>query len=153
MFLPKMHPGLTILVAQISRHFWPHFFFFCNWILHIWNGFYTWSQSKISFLSPLKLVQNSHSPAAPAAEGQLFSHVQSHLNYNKWFSKKSLVFKWFSKKSFFRIGMWNSRPPSPLHGENHLKFPFWLFDFPPYITWWLSKMHYIAMHCNSQSSS
>ena len=28
-------------------------FFFCNWILHIWNGFYTWSQSKISFLRPL----------------------------------------------------------------------------------------------------
>ena len=27
--------------------------------------------------------------------------------------------------------MWNSRPPPPLHGENHLKFPFWLFEpFP-----------------------
>ena len=27
--------------------------------------------------------------------------------------------------------MWNSRPPS-LHGENHLKFPFWLFESPTY---------------------
>ena len=27
--------------------------FFCNWILHMRNRFYTWSQSKISLLSPL----------------------------------------------------------------------------------------------------
>ena len=26
--------------------------FFCTWILFIWNGFYIWSQSKLSFLSP-----------------------------------------------------------------------------------------------------
>ena len=32
-------------------HFLVHFFI-CNWIFHIWNGFYTWSQSKISFFSP-----------------------------------------------------------------------------------------------------
>ena len=38
------------LMAQISRHFFTPLFFFCNWILHIWNGFYT---SKISLLSPL----------------------------------------------------------------------------------------------------
>ena len=38
------------LMAQISRHFFYPTFFFCNWILHIWNGFYT---SKISLLSPL----------------------------------------------------------------------------------------------------
>ena len=30
--------------------FFTPLFFFCNWILHIWNGFYT---SKISLLSPL----------------------------------------------------------------------------------------------------
>ena len=44
--------------------------------MHIWNGFYT---SKISLLSPL--IIGWHSSAAPAADCQLFSHVQSHLNY------------------------------------------------------------------------
>ena len=38
------------LNGKISRHFFTPLFFFCNWILHIWNGFYT---SKISLLSPL----------------------------------------------------------------------------------------------------
>ena len=47
------------------------------------------------------------------------------------FSQSGNDSKWFSKKSFFRIGMWKSRPP-PLHGKKHLKFPFWLFDYPPY---------------------
>ena len=28
--------------------FFTPLFFFCNWIIHIWNGFYTKSQSKIS---------------------------------------------------------------------------------------------------------
>ena len=42
------------------------------------------------------------------------------------FSQSGNDSKWFLKKSFFRISMWNSRPP-PLHGKNHLKFPFWLF--------------------------
>ena len=42
---------------QLYQHnfqtfFYPTFFF-CNWLLHRWNGFYTWSQSKISLLSPL----------------------------------------------------------------------------------------------------
>ena len=41
------HPPL---MAQISIHFFYPTLFFCNWILHIWNGFYT---SKISLLSPL----------------------------------------------------------------------------------------------------
>ena len=41
------------LMDTISRHFFTALFFFCNWILHRWNGFYTWSQSKISLLSPL----------------------------------------------------------------------------------------------------
>ena len=31
--------------------------------------------------------------------------------------------------------MWNSRPLPPLHGENHLKFPFWLFEPFPYFGW------------------
>ena len=35
------------------------------------------------------------------------------------------------KKIIFRIGMWHSRPPH-LHGKNHLKFPFWLFEPLPY---------------------
>ena len=34
------------------------------------------------------------------------------------------------KKSFFKVGMWHSRPP-PLHGKSHLKFPFWLFENLP----------------------
>ena len=50
--------------------------------------------------------------------------------------------KRFSKRSFFRIGMWNSSPP-PLHGKNHLKFPFWLFEYLPYsllLSIWSKKM-------------
>ena len=45
-----------INARQKVSHLWTHkqksasTFFFCNWILHIWNGFYT---SKISLLSPL----------------------------------------------------------------------------------------------------
>ena len=37
------------------------------------------------------------------------------------------------KKSFFRIGIWHSRPVStpPLHGKYHLKFPFWLSEHLP----------------------
>ena len=38
------------LMDIISRPFSTPLFFFCNWILHIWNRFYT---SKISLLSPL----------------------------------------------------------------------------------------------------
>ena len=34
------------------------------------------------------------------------------------------------RKTFFRIGMWNSRPP-PLHGKKHLKILFWLLDYLP----------------------
>ena len=48
------------LNGKISRHFFTPLFFFCNWILHIWNGFYIWSQSKISLLSPL-IVNNYQS--------------------------------------------------------------------------------------------
>ena len=44
-------------MALISIHFYPTFFF-CNWILLIWNGFYTWAQSKFSFSSPNILVQS-----------------------------------------------------------------------------------------------
>ena len=36
--------------------FFTPLFFFCNWILHIWNGFYT---SKISLLSPLIIGSKS----------------------------------------------------------------------------------------------
>ena len=42
--------------------------------------------------------------------------------------------KWFLKKSFFKIGMWHSRPPRDppsLHGKCHLKFPFCLFAHFP----------------------
>ena len=50
------------------------------------------------------------------------------------FSQSGNDSKWFLKKSFFKIGMWHSRPPRdppPLHGKNHLKFPFWFFEpFP-----------------------
>ena len=41
--------------------------------------------------------------------------------------------------------MWHSRPPRdpPLHGKNHLKFPFWLFDTLPYfsIFLWMDEAH------------
>ena len=41
------------LMDMIFRPFFYPTFFFCNWILHIQNGFYTSSQSKILLLSPL----------------------------------------------------------------------------------------------------
>ena len=41
------------------------------------------------------------------------------------------------EKSFFRIGMWNSGPPPPLHGKKHLKFPFWSLEHFP--NWELLK--------------
>ena len=42
----------------IFRHFFFPLFFLCNWLLHRWNGFYTWSQSKISLLGPLTIGSN-----------------------------------------------------------------------------------------------
>ena len=45
-----------------------------------------------------------------------------------------MILNGFQKNYFFRIGMWNTRPP-PLHGENHLKFPFWLFEYFPTQKW------------------
>ena len=51
------------------------------------------------------------------------------------FSQSGNDSKWFLKKSFFKIGMWHSRPPRdplPLHGKCHLKFPFWLLAHLPY---------------------
>ena len=44
---PPLPPPLN--GTNIQTIFTP-LFFFCNWILHIWNGFYT---SKISLLGPL----------------------------------------------------------------------------------------------------
>ena len=38
-----------------------------------------------------------------------------------------MILNGFLKKSFFKIGMWHSRPPRdppPLLGKCHLKFPF-----------------------------
>ena len=58
------------------------------------------------------------------------------------FSQSGNDFKWFSKKSFFRIGIWHSRPPRdpPFHGKCHLKFPFWFFEPLPYsFTYLVSK--------------
>ena len=40
--------------TNFQTFFYPTFFF-CNWILHIWNGFYT---SKISLSSPLIIGSN-----------------------------------------------------------------------------------------------
>ena len=39
------------------------------------------------------------------------------------FSQSGNDSKWFSKKSFFRIGMWNSRPP-PFMANTILNFHF-----------------------------
>ena len=52
-FSIRLGPPPPLLLDKISRHFFTPLFFFCNWILHRWNGIYTWSQKKISFLSPL----------------------------------------------------------------------------------------------------
>ena len=48
----------------------------------------------------------------------------------------------FFLKSFFKIGMWHSRPPRDppsLHGKYHLKFPFWLLA--PFPKWSLQIVH------------
>ena len=50
------------------------------------------------------------------------------------FSQSGNDSKWFLIKSFFKIGIWHSRPPRdhpPLHGKCHLKFPFWLLAHLP----------------------
>ena len=56
-------------------------FFFCNWILHIWNRFYTWSQSKISLLSPLIIGLKLTFSGCCDRRLPYNSHVHSHLNY------------------------------------------------------------------------
>ena len=61
------------LMAQISRHFFTSLFFLCNWILNIWNRFYTWSQSKISFLSPLII-------GSKLAHTGIFSHTYQYCD-------------------------------------------------------------------------
>ena len=54
-----------------------------------------------------------------------------------------MILNVFLKKSFFKIGMWHSRPPRdpPPHGKYHLKFPFWLLEpIPnelPCVNFWL----------------
>ena len=54
------------------------------------------------------------------------------------------------KKTFFRIGMWNSRPPPPFHGKTILKFPFWLFETAPNCTWERKRRSVAkAVHCPS----
>ena len=44
------------------------------------------------------------------------------------FSQSGNASKWFLKKSFFRIGIWDSRPlrdpPPPIHGKTILNFHF-----------------------------
>ena len=50
-----LYPSLSEMEGdgQDFQTFFTPLFFFCNWLLHRWNGFYTWSQSNISLLSPL----------------------------------------------------------------------------------------------------
>ena len=55
-----------------ERHFYPTFFF-SNWIL-LTYGFYTWSQSKLSFLSPFII-------GSKLTTTSIFSHIYGHLNY------------------------------------------------------------------------
>ena len=73
--------ALSIKNPVISRHFLHHFFLFCNWILHIWNGFYIWSQSKISLLSPLIIGSKLTFISSAGRWLPTICHVQSHLNY------------------------------------------------------------------------
>ena len=63
-------------------------FFFCKWILHIWSGFHTWSQSKISNnwlkIDILRLLRPLNA---------IFSHVQSLVT--------STTIQGVSKKRYF----------------------------------------------------
>ena len=61
--------------------FFTPLFFFCNWLLHRLNGFYTWSQSKISLLSPLVIGSKLRFWGCCDRWLPYNSHVHSHLNY------------------------------------------------------------------------
>ena len=67
------------------------------------------------------------------------------------FSQSGNDSKWLFKKSFFRIRMWNSRPPL-LHEKIHLKFPFWLFDYLPNRKDWIVAKDLLKKHENSDGS-
>ena len=58
--------------------------FFCNWILFIWNGFYTWPESKLSFLSPFII-------GSKLTTTSIFSHIYAHLNYYILFLQNNLT--------------------------------------------------------------
>ena len=63
----------------------------------------------------------------------LLPHIWRSANIKPKLSAKhsqGMILNGFLKKSFFRIGMWNARPP-PFMEKKHRKFPFWLFaDLP-----------------------
>ena len=73
-------PPLPPLMVIISRHFFTPLFFFCNWLLHRWNGFYTWSQSKISLLGPLIIGSKLTFSCCCDRRLPYDSHVHSHFN-------------------------------------------------------------------------
>ena len=74
--------------TNFHQSFYPTFFI-CNWILHIWNGFFTWSQSKISRLSPLKIGSKLTFSGCCDRRLPYNSHVHSHLNYYIYIKKSS----------------------------------------------------------------
>ena len=58
--------------------------FFCNWILFIWNGFYTWPESKLSFSSPFII-------GSKFTATSIFSHFYGYLNYYILFLQRDLT--------------------------------------------------------------
>ena len=78
---------IAIIVISMIL-FFPFFssiFFFCNWILHIWNEFYT---SKISLLSPFII-------------GQKFQKVENDENRFFAITSSKLFKNWFCKGHIF----------------------------------------------------
>ena len=125
-------------MALISIHFAP-FFSFCNWILLIWNGFYTWSKSKLLFISPLIIGSkltfsgccNCWLPTT-----SIFSHIQLFMvtfllyvyNIKLTLCAKHVMTarEWF-KMVFEKITFQNilmTRETLPLHGNCHFKIHY-----------------------------
>ena len=68
------------------------------------------------------------------------------------FSQSGNNSKWFLKKSFFRIGMWYSRPPPPPFMEKNI-FPFWLLEPLPYQSKAWEEVLFVALLFPSWQSS
>ena len=134
----------------ISRHFLPHFFF-CNWILHIWNGFYTWSQSntktkdKMSFnsITDMKFVKN-FTPSDFQAKNFTPSISPNFNSFSDKNTKKLVKMEKFTPlaKILHCRRQWRHGQISPLAGtlnlSNHRLMGFLkLATRPASLTWYL----------------